>query len=86
MIIFDTHILSMFAKVDAINLLKHLFGEKILITPKIRDEISTPLEYGYTFPLKVISTIPQPLDALTQRLYDGFYRKQDSLKRGDEDE
>jgi predicted nucleic acid-binding protein len=45
MVIFDTDILSMFAKIDAIYLLKRLFGEKALITPKIRDEISVPLEY-----------------------------------------
>lgn len=57
MIIFDTDILSMFAKIDAVDLLKQLFGEKAAITPKIRDEISVPLEYGYTFPLKVISSI-----------------------------
>lgn len=57
MIVFDTDILSMFAKIDAVDLLKHIFDEKAVITPKIRDEISVPLEYGYTFPLKVISTI-----------------------------
>ena len=44
MVIFDTDILSMFAKIDAISLLKQLFAEKIAITPKIRDEISAPLE------------------------------------------
>ena len=57
MVVFDTDILRMFAKIDAIYLLKRLFNEKIVITSKIRDEISAPLEYGYTFPLKVISTI-----------------------------
>lgn len=39
MIIFDTDILSMFAKIDAVDLLKQLFNEKAAITPKIRDEI-----------------------------------------------
>jgi len=57
MIVFDTDILSMFAKIDAVNLLLNLFGDKAVITPKIMDEISVPLEYGYSFPLKVISTI-----------------------------
>lgn len=44
MIVFDTDILSMFAKIDAVDLLKHLFDEKAVITPKIRDEISVPLQ------------------------------------------
>lgn len=57
MVVIDTDILSMFAKVDAINLLKKIFKDNLAITPKIRDEILAPLEYGYTFPLKVISTI-----------------------------
>jgi len=57
MIVFDTDILSMFAKIDAVDLLKRLFGERAVITPKIRDEISAPMEYGYTFPLKAILTI-----------------------------
>lgn len=71
MVIFDTDILSMFAKIDAIDLLKQLFGEKAVITPKIRDEISIPLEYGYNFPLKVISaikTIPLSRQALEEYL------------------
>ena len=51
MIVFDTDILSMFAKIDAVDVLKCLFDEKVVMTPKIRDEISVPMEYGYTFPL-----------------------------------
>ena len=57
MIVFDTDVLSMFAKIDAVDLLKQLFGKRGVITPKIRDEVSVPLEYGYSFPLKVISTL-----------------------------
>ena len=34
-----TPVLSMFAKADAIDLLKLLFGVKAIMTPKIRDEI-----------------------------------------------
>jgi len=69
MIIFDTDILSMFAKVDEIGTLSHLFDEKIAVTPKIRDEISAPLEYGYSFPLKVLSrvkTVPLSKEALEE--------------------
>ncbi|MEA1994526.1 MAG: hypothetical protein U9N35_09090 [Euryarchaeota archaeon] len=52
MLVVDTGILSMFAKIDEVVLLTDLFNDKVVITPKIRDEISAPLEYGYTFPLK----------------------------------
>lgn len=57
MVVVDTDILRMFAKIDEIDLLTDLFNDKVVITPKIRDEISAPLEYGYTFPLKVFSKI-----------------------------
>lgn len=83
MIVFDTDILSMFAKIDAVDLLKRLFGEKAVITPKIRDEISVPLEYGYTFPLKVISTIrtvPLSNEALEEY---GRFRENLSLGKGE---
>ena len=69
MIVIDTDILSMFAKVDAIDALKKLFKDRIVMTPKIRDEISIPLEYGYVFPLNVISkieTIPLSSSALKE--------------------
>lgn len=67
-VILDTDILSMFAKVDAIKLLKDLFGkEKLAITPGIEEEISVPLEYGYKYPSRVLSgirTIPLTEKAL----------------------
>jgi len=68
-IVVDTDILSMFAKIDAIDLLKKLFKDRMVITPKVRDEISTPLEYGYVFPLNVISkieTVPLSPSALKE--------------------
>ncbi len=73
MIVFDTDILSMFAKIDAVDVLKCLFDEKVVMTPKIRDEISVPMEYGYTFPLKVISTIKTvPLSNQALEEYERF--------------
>ena len=73
MIVFDTDILSMFAKIDAINVLKCLFDGNVVMTPKIRDEISVPMEYGYTFPLKVISTIKAvPLSNQALEEYERF--------------
>jgi len=80
MAIFDTDVLSMFAKIDAVDLLKDLFGEKAIITPKIKDEISVPLEYGYTFPLKVISTIESV--PLSNDVLEEYGRLQKSLSLG----
>jgi len=80
MVVFDTDVLSMFAKIDAVDLLKDLFGEKAIITPKIKDEISVPLEYGYTFPLKVISTIESV--PLSNDVLEEYGRLQKSLSLG----
>lgn len=68
MVILDADILSMFAKVDAVQLLGELFGkERVAMTPAIRDEISVPLQYGYRFPQAVLSQIPVVL--LTRRAW-----------------
>ncbi|MCP4667286.1 MAG: hypothetical protein GY849_13070 [Deltaproteobacteria bacterium] len=79
-VVFDTDILSMFAKVDAIDLLKLIFGGNVIMTPKIRDEISVPMEYGYSFPLKVIpaiKTVP-----LSNQALDEHEKLQDNLSLG----
>lgn len=53
-VIFDTDILSAFAKADALLPLKKLFSKHdIYITPEIYEELSTPVDYGYAFPLKI---------------------------------
>ena len=79
-VIIDTDILSMFAKVDEIDLLLALFNQKIFITPKVRDEISAPLEYGYNFPLRAISKIQAvPLNESMLRLSE---RPQENLVLG----
>jgi predicted nucleic acid-binding protein len=80
MIIFDTDILSMFAKIDAVDLLTQLFDGKAVITPKIRDEISVPLEYGYSFPLKVISSIKTV--PLSNQVLEEYIRLQGNFNLG----
>lgn len=80
MIVFDTDILSMFAKIDAIDLLKRLFDNKIVMTPKIRDEIFVPFEYGYMFPLKVISTVKTV--PLSNQALKEYGRLQENLSLG----
>ncbi len=67
MIIYDADILSVFAKIDRLDLLQRLSGP-ILITPQIKEEISIPAQYGYQFPnriLKVASTLPLTSDEMT---------------------
>ena len=44
-------------KIHAVDLLKTLFNNKIVITPRIREEILIPLEYGYGFPYEIIDNI-----------------------------
>ena len=53
MIIFDTDILSIFAKISRLELIKKLFGT-VHITPMIREELNIPLEYGYDFPKDIL--------------------------------
>jgi len=53
MIIFDTDILSIFAKISRLELIKKLFGT-VHITPMIREELTIPLEYGYDFPKDIL--------------------------------
>lgn len=68
--VIDADILSMFAKIDFVDLLKKLFGD-VVMTPKIRDEVFVPVEYGYTFPLRVhLKTAPLTERAL--EIYTGF--------------
>lgn len=80
MIVLDTDILSMFAKIDSINLLSLLFEEKAVITPRIRDEILAPLSYGYTFPQAVVSTIKTV--PLTHEALEEYVRDQEDVTLG----
>ena len=58
-VVIDTDILSMFGKVGGIGMLMDFLGSgRAVMTPSIRDEISIPLQYGYTFPNSVLSQIP----------------------------
>jgi predicted nucleic acid-binding protein len=53
-VIFDTDILSAFAKANALQPLKKLFSKHdIYIAPEIYEELSVPVDYGYSFPLKI---------------------------------
>lgn len=52
----DTDILSIFAKADALALLRELLKcTKLPITTGVFNEIVIPLEYGYDFPLRIMA-------------------------------
>ena len=45
---------SVFAKIKRLELLKRLLSKhRIVITPEIYEELTTSLDYGYTFPLDI---------------------------------
>ena len=52
--VIDTDILSMFAKAGAMEVLGAFLGRgRLVMTPAIHDEITAPLQYGYTYPTTV---------------------------------
>ena len=55
-IVIDTDILSMFAKVGAMHRLVPFFGQGcIVMTSALHDEITAPLQHGYTYPTEVLT-------------------------------
>jgi len=53
-IILDADMASVFAKIKRLELLKRLLSKhRIVITPEIYEELTTSLDYGYTFPLDI---------------------------------
>lgn len=52
-VIFDTDILSAFAKTESLPLKKVFSKHDVYITPEIYEELEIPIEYGYNFPLKI---------------------------------
>lgn len=74
-VIIDTDILSMFAKVGAVDVLEGFLEKgRVAMTPAIRDEISIPMQYGYTFPGEVLSRIPVvPLTEQVWREYERLW-------------
>ena len=50
-VIIDTDMASVFAKIERLELLKRLFSKhRIVITPRIHDELMVSLQFGYSFP------------------------------------
>lgn len=84
-VLLDSDLLSMFAKIDQISLLKKLFGEeRIAMTSRVRDEISMPLEYGYTFPLRILSEVSTvTISAPALEIYDALTNQSTGLGKGE---
>ena len=72
-ILFDTDILSTFAKVDAIQHLEALFpNAHLLITPEVYSELKVPKEYGYDFPDQIFNSDRFEFVQLTDKEIDEF--------------
>jgi predicted nucleic acid-binding protein len=75
----------MFAKVGAVHILGTFFGQgRIVMMPAIHDEITAPLQYGYTYPTEVRSQIPvEPLSEPIWREYERLWALRSSLGKGE---
>lgn len=84
-IVVDTDILSMFAKVGAMHILGTCLGQgRIVMTPAIHDEITAPLQYGYTYPTEVLAQVPvEPLTDQIWREYERLWALRSSLGKGE---
>ena len=57
-VILDADIVSAFAKIECLELLLDLLSKHpVFITPRIFEELSVPLDYGYIFPLDIFSRL-----------------------------
>jgi len=57
-VILDADIVSAFAKIECLELLLNLLSRHpVFMTPRIFEELSVPLDYGYTFPLEIFSSL-----------------------------
>ena len=83
MIIFDTNILSIFAKIDNLNLLLRISNE-MLIVPEVKREIIVPLEYGKDWPDKILSISKTIyVNEEEQKLFEKFLSETRRLGRGE---
>jgi len=75
-IVFDTDILSMFAKADGVQYLEKLFiKDRMFITPSVYSELKVPKEYGYDFPDQIFNSNKFELVQLNDREIDEFKSK-----------
>ena len=86
-ILFDTDILSTFAKADMIKLLEELYSEdNLYITPAIIEELKVPKEFGYNFPDLILNSEKFNIISLNETELKEFkvkLLKQDKLHKGE---
>jgi predicted nucleic acid-binding protein len=84
-IVVDTDILSMFAKAGAMPVLGAFLGQgRLVMTPAIYDEITAPLQYGYTYPMAVLAQVPvEPLTAQIWQEYERLWGLRSALGKGE---
>lgn len=85
MIIFDTDIVSLFAKADSLVLLSQILPDfQFAITAKIREELSVPLLYGYNFPQNIFNQFVTLIPTEPEYLLYGLMRETyNSLGKGE---
>ena len=72
-ILFDTDILSTFAKANAIQHLETLFSnDRLLMAPEVYSELKVPKEYGYDFPDQIFNSNRFELVQLTNKELNEF--------------
>ncbi len=55
LLVLDTDAASVLAKGELVNEILDLYSDgRIIITPKVEDELERPLDYGYRFPNKIL--------------------------------
>jgi predicted nucleic acid-binding protein len=61
------------------------FGHgRMVMTPAIHDEITAPLQYGYTYPTEVLTQVPvEPLTEQIWREYERLWGLRSSLGKGE---
>ena len=67
------------------HILRALLGQgRIVMTPAIHDEITTPLQYGYTYPTEVLTQVPvAPLTEQIWHEYERLWALRPSLGKGE---
>jgi predicted nucleic acid-binding protein len=84
-IVIDTDVLSMFAKAGSMHILGTFLGQgRLVMTPAIHDEITAPLQYGYTYPTEALAQVPvAPLTEQIWREYERLGALRSALGKGE---
>lgn len=85
MVIFDADIISMFTKAGVIDvLMKTLSKFRLCITPRIKDEISMPLHFGYSYPQIIFDKVELIFPTEEESsLYETYQKTNQSLGKGE---